>query len=229
VLNESIRFIVASDADVGAFVFETLGGFMDEATEELNEELDIEPNDQIESFLIDSDLPFEEVQEGFWLINDEADHIDNIVLYHSPPVVTFRVKLMEVPDTDDHSVRLALFQRLLELNATSMVAGAYGLEQNSVVVVDTLQSQNLDYNEFQASIDGIALAVREHYHELKDLLARARGETPAERSESSETKVTSLDEALADQGDDALNEELEAAAATTQKAAESSDSDDEAV
>jgi len=203
---------------------------MDEATQELNEDLDIEPNDQIESFLIDSDLPFEEVQEGFWLIHDTVDHIDNIVLYHSPPVVTFRVKLMEVPDTDDENVRLELFQRLLELNATSMVAGAYGLEQDSVVVVDTLQSENLDYNEFQASIDGIALAVREHYHELKDLLARARGETPDE-TEGGDTGpgVTSLDEALAGQGDDELNEELEEAAATTQKAAEKSGSDDEAV
>ncbi len=203
---------------------------MDEATQELNDDLDIEPNDQIESFLIDSDLPFEEVQEGFWLIHDTVDHIDNIVLYHSPPVVTFRVKLMEVPDTDDESVRLELFQRLLELNATSMVAGAYGLEQDSVVVVDTLQSQNLDYNEFQASIDGIALAVREHYHELKDLLARARGEMPDEASNGDNRPgVTSLDEALADQGDDDLNEELEEAAATTQKAAEKSGSDDEAV
>lgn len=203
---------------------------MDEATQELNEDLDIEPNDQIESFLIDSDLPFEEVQEGFWLIHDTVDHIDNIVLYHSPPVVTFRVKLMEVPDTDDESVRLALFQRLLELNATSMVAGAYGLEQDSVVVVDTLQSENLDYNEFQASIDGIALAVREHYHELKDLLARARGETPDEtKGGENGAGVTSLDEALAGQGDDELNEELEEAAATTQKAAEKSGSDDEAV
>jgi hypothetical protein len=51
-----------------------------------------------------------------------------------------------------------------------MVAGAYGLEDNAVVIVDSLQSENLDYNEFQASIDAIAYAVHDHYAELSNLL-----------------------------------------------------------
>lgn len=124
-------------------------------------------NDQIEAYLIDHGLPYELIREGLWVIHDDVDYIDNIVVYHTPPVVTFRVKLMEAPV---EAARFVLYQRLLELNATSMVAGAYGLEDDAIVIVDTLQSENLDPNEFQASIDAITLAVREHYQELKELV-----------------------------------------------------------
>ncbi len=120
-------------------------------------------NGQIEAYLIDTGVPFEEVKEGFWLIHNENDDVDNIVVVHTAPVITFRVKLMDAPTEK----RLELFEHLLKLNATSMVAGAYGLEDSAVVLVDSLQSENLDYNEFQASVDAITFAVREHYQELR--------------------------------------------------------------
>ena len=120
-------------------------------------------NEQIEGYLIDTDLPFERVKDGFWIIHDELDAIENIIVVHNAPVITFRVKLMELPQDEQY----ALLQHLLRLNATSMVAGAYALEENSVVIVDSLQSENLDYNEFAASIESIAFAVREHYEELR--------------------------------------------------------------
>ena len=123
-------------------------------------------NEQIEAYLIETEMPFEQVNEGLWLINDETDNIENIVVYHTEPVLTFRVKLVEAPEKG----RLELFTRLLQLNAESMVAGAYGLEEDNVVIVDTLQSENLDFNEFQASLDAIAMAVREHYEEIKGLI-----------------------------------------------------------
>lgn len=120
-------------------------------------------NDQIEAYLIETDVPYEEVKEGFWLIHNEDDDVDNVVVFHTAPVITFRVKLMDAPKDN----RLALFERLLQLNATSLVSGAFGLEDNAIVIIDSLQSENLDYNEFQASIDAITFAVREHYEELR--------------------------------------------------------------
>ena len=127
-------------------------------------------NDQIEAYLIEAELPFEQKMEGFWIIQDDADFIENIVVVHTAPVITFRVKLMDAPVGP---ARAELNEQLLRLNATSMVAGAYGLEGDAVVIVDSLQSENLDYNEFQASIDAIAFAVREHYDELRGYLPGA--------------------------------------------------------
>lgn len=130
-------------------------------------------NDQIEAYLIEANVPFERVKDGFWLIHNEDDAVDNIVVVHTPPVITFRVKIMEIPDDD---TRQELFEHLLALNATSMIQGAYGLEENAVVIVDSLQSENLDYNEFQASVDAIAFAVREHFEELRGFAPEHTGD-----------------------------------------------------
>lgn len=143
-------------------------------------------NDQIEAYLIETELPYEQVKEGFWIIHDEHDAIDNIVVVHTPPVITFRVKLMEIVEATD---RMELFENLLQLNATSMIAGAYGLEDEAVVIVDSIQSENLDFNEFTASIDAIAFAVREHYEELRQFNpARARpGDEPDDEPDDEAT------------------------------------------
>ena len=125
-------------------------------------------NDKIEEYLIDTQLTFEQVQEGMWLIHDEHDFIDNIVVLHTPPVLTFRVKIMELADIPE-SNRAGVFKQLLALNATEMVAGAYGLEDDALVITDSLQSENLDYNEFQASIDSITMSIREHYERIRNL------------------------------------------------------------
>lgn len=132
-------------------------------------------DEKIETYMIEAGYPFEQVHAGMWLLHDDTDYIDNIVVLHNDPVVTFRVKLMNAPDQG----RDELFKRLLELNATSMIHGAFGLEDNAIVITDTLQSENLDFNEFQASVDSIALAIREHFQELQAYSASAQDEAAA--------------------------------------------------
>jgi hypothetical protein len=77
-------------------------------------------------------------------------------------VVVFRVKLMEIPRHN----REELFRTLLELNASEMMHGAYGVEGEAVVISDALQLENCDYNEFSATIDDITLAVASHHARL---------------------------------------------------------------
>lgn len=125
-------------------------------------------NDEIEGFLLQMGRSFTAAGEGVWVIHDDLDHIENIVVCNADPMITFRVKLMELAQGIN---REELFGHLLRLNASDMVAGAYGLEGDSVVIVDTLQSENLDLNEFQASLDGVALAISMHY----PLLSQYRG------------------------------------------------------
>ena len=149
-------------------------------------------NDQIEEYLIQTELPFEQVQEGMWLIHDEHDFVDNIVVLHTPPVITFRVKLMDLSDVDA-SLRGELFQRLLAYNAQDMVAGAYGLEDDAVVIIDSLQSANLDYNEFQASIDSITMSLRAHYPQIRELVPAAEG---ASKDADVEMSVEELEESI---------------------------------
>ncbi len=101
-------------------------------------------------------------QEGVPYLFSGGNMLENIVVYHNPPIITLRVKVMELPKEN----REALYEKLLTLNATELLQGAYGLEEGFIVLLDTLQSENLDANELQASIDSLSLALSSHYGTL---------------------------------------------------------------
>jgi len=123
-------------------------------------------SEKIESYLMRTGADYETVDESTWIVHDEADHVDNIVVQDSAPVVVFSIRLMDLPK--EHDKQLELFRRLLELNATEMVSGAYGLDSSGIVISETLQTENLDFNEFQAALDGVTLAISDHYQSLKE-------------------------------------------------------------
>ena len=115
----------------------------------------------IQSYLLKMDLRSEEPREGTWLLSG-LDGIDKIVITLAGPVVVFRVKILDIPRHN----REDLFRTLLELNASEMMHGAYGIEGDAIVICDALQLENLDYNEFAATIDDITLAVASHHSRL---------------------------------------------------------------
>jgi hypothetical protein len=120
-------------------------------------------NKTIESYFEETGLTWELIADHTWMIHDDYDTIDNIVVYLNDPVVYFRVKLMDIPKNCN---RQQLFETLLKLNTADMLHGAYGLEGDSVIATDTLQADNLDLNEFQASIDSLSLCITSHYKQL---------------------------------------------------------------
>jgi|SRR5262247_1040002 len=115
--------------------------------------------EDIEHYLIQMGHPHETIADNIWIVRDAA----SIVISYEPPLVIFRSKLMDVPQKN----REAFFRLLLDLNASEMIHGAYGIEENIVVLIDTLQSQNLDLNEFQATLDALLLAITQDYQKLK--------------------------------------------------------------
>jgi hypothetical protein len=119
--------------------------------------------DEIEHYLIQTGYPHETIDNHTWVVRDAA----NIVISHAALLVIFRAKLMDVPQHH----REAFFRLLLELNASEMIHGAYGLENNSVVLIDTLQSEHLDLNELQATLDALLLAIAQDYQKLKTFRA----------------------------------------------------------
>src|SRR3712207_3210248 len=117
--------------------------------------------EDIQSYLMKMDLACEEPREGTWVVKG-LDGVDNVVITLAGPVLVFRVKIMDVPLHH----REELFRTLLEPNATEMMHGAYGIEGDAVVISDALQLENLDYNEFAATVDDITLAVASHHGRL---------------------------------------------------------------
>jgi CesT_Tir_1 len=115
----------------------------------------------VQAYLLKMELPYEEPRENTWMVTG-LDGLDNLVITLAGPVLVFRVKVMDIPARH----REELFRTLLELNATEMMHGAYGIEGDSVVIMDALQLENLDYNEFAATVDDITLAVASHHGRL---------------------------------------------------------------
>jgi len=85
-------------------------------------------------------------------------------VHYSPPVVVLRVKVMNLPD--DAKTAAGLNKRLLQLNATDLVHGSYGIERDSIVLTEALELAHLDYEEFLASYEGMTLALGAHLREL---------------------------------------------------------------
>ena len=47
-----------------------------------------------------------------------------------------------------------------------MVHGAYAIENDSVILIDSLEFPTMDLEEFQASLDSTGLALAQHYPRL---------------------------------------------------------------
>jgi Putative bacterial sensory transduction regulator len=116
--------------------------------------------EDVESYLMRLDLPYETVKPGIWIVKLNRD--ENLAVSIAGPVVAFRIKVMDLPGAG----REALYRALLALNTNEMVHGAFGLEGDAVVIVHALALENLDFNEFQAVIDDMAMAIAKHYPNL---------------------------------------------------------------
>ena len=123
--------------------------------------------EDIESYLLRmEDLECEEIEEGMYLVQSRTDG-PPIVVNHSPPLLLLRMKVMDLPEAGAGDAKL--FRTLLELNATDMVHGAYGLDERELILSDTLELETLDFHGLQSSIESMQLAATGHMDRLRSL------------------------------------------------------------
>jgi len=116
-------------------------------------------DNKIEQYLIDLKYSYREVKPKFWLLDDAEHNLEGIAVIYAEPLVIIRVQVMDSPSLD----RQEFYTKLLELNATDMIHGAYGLEGEKVVIIDTMEYETLDFSEFRATLDAISLSLTQHY------------------------------------------------------------------
>ena len=78
-------------------------------------------------------------------------------------------------DLTDEQGSKELYRTLLELNASDVVHGAYGLEDGELILSDTLELETLDFGELQASVESIQLAASGHLDRIRSLAVAAEG------------------------------------------------------
>jgi hypothetical protein len=123
--------------------------------------------DDLEAFLMRlgaEGATYNEVDGGMWVVHPAGMPDAQVVVHHTPPVVLLRLNVMPFPADSAHSAALA--RTLLELNASDLVHGAYGLVNDTVILTEALELSNLDYDEFLAAYDSIVLALASHVKTL---------------------------------------------------------------
>jgi hypothetical protein len=129
-----------------------------------------------------------EVEPNLWRVRPDGALDFDVVVTLSPPVVLLRAKVMDRPA--DPAADAALARRLLELNASDLLHGAYGFARGSVVLTDALELAHLDYEEFRASFESMTLALTAHVRELaaccapNGVAAHAAGAAPTAPAEA---------------------------------------------
>ncbi|MDR0601356.1 MAG: YbjN domain-containing protein [Treponema sp.] len=114
---------------------------------------------KIEQYLIDLMFTYQEVETNLWYLDDQEHGLQGVAILKADSLVIFRMALMDAPKNG----RLECFTRLLELNACDLIHGAYALENDKVILIDTLEYDTMDYSEFRATLDAFSLAVTQHY------------------------------------------------------------------
>ena len=123
--------------------------------------------DDVESFLVRlgaTGASFSEVEPGFWIVRPSEDSDLSIAVNYTPPVVLLRIDVMTLPSNGQQSATLT--RRLLELNASDLLHGSYGIQDDRIVLTEALELSALDYEEFLASYESMTLALASHLREL---------------------------------------------------------------
>ena len=114
---------------------------------------------KIEQYLIDLKYSYQEIKPNFWLLDDAEHNLEGVAIVYDEPLVIVEVQVMDAPQQK----REDFFVKLLELNASDMTHGAYGLQGDKVIIINTLEYDTMDYSEFRAALDAISLALSQHY------------------------------------------------------------------
>ncbi|MEZ4526395.1 MAG: molecular chaperone Tir [Desulfobacterales bacterium] len=96
------------------------------------------------------------------VVEKEADGIKNMIVDCEAPVVIIEQLIMKVkPDSWE------FFKRLLQMNR-ELVQGAFVLDESGQMLLfrDTLQLENLDFNELEGAVNSLSLALSEYSAEF---------------------------------------------------------------
>jgi hypothetical protein len=129
---------------------------------------------KIEQYLIDLMLTYQQIEPNIWLLDDEDHSLQGVAIMHAEPLVIVRAEIMNVPAGN----LLELYTTLLELNASDLIHGAYALDNKKIVLIDSLEYDTMDYEDFRAALDSFSLALTQHYPILSKYRDNAPQATP---------------------------------------------------
>ncbi|WP_423999930.1 molecular chaperone Tir [Maribacter sp. IgM3_T14_3] len=100
--------------------------------------------------------------DGILVVAKEDFGIKNLILGVSPPILIMEQFIFSV-----HNQSEKIFRNLLQKNR-DIIHGAFVLDEtaNRVIFRDTLQIENMDLNEFEASLNSLSLLMSEYSDQI---------------------------------------------------------------
>lgn len=122
----------------------------------------MDDRDKIEGYLIALGYSFEKLNPDTWLINESEKGLINVLLFLESPILVVRVNVMSAPKVD----REAFFLEVLKLNGSDLMHGAYAMDGEKLILLDTHLVETLDIEELQTTLDAFSLALFQHFQKL---------------------------------------------------------------
>jgi len=118
----------------------------------------------VKEYLHDMEIAIisENIEEELVVVEDEENGIKNLIIDCEEPILVLEQVIMKIPSNPGD-----FFKRLLQMNR-NLVHGAFVIDENAEIILfrDTLQLENLDRNELEASIQALSLALSEYGSEF---------------------------------------------------------------
>ncbi len=139
--------------------------------------------EDVEAYLGRSPYPHRELEDDTWIVRDRNTETKSIAVRLADGLLLFHMKVFDLADVPAAS-RESLFATLLELNASEMLHGAYGLVRaasgEEIVLTAAHGLEDLDYSEFVATLDDFSVAIAKNHERLGRF--RTRGSAPPPRA-----------------------------------------------
>lgn len=115
--------------------------------------------DTIKNYLIELNysISHEDKEDGIIMIQNHSEGINNMILGIADPILIIEQYIFKINNPSQD-----VFKELLQKNR-DIVHGAFVLDESGEKVIfrDTLQIENLDLNELEASINSLSLLLSE--------------------------------------------------------------------
>ncbi|REH52575.1 hypothetical protein C7448_103310 [Tenacibaculum gallaicum] len=100
----------------------------------------------------------ENQEEGIFVVEKENEGIKNLIIGVANPIIIFEQYIFKIKGPNQE-----VFKSLLQKNR-DIIHGAFVLDESGerVIFRDTLQLENLDANEFEASLNSLSLLLSEY-------------------------------------------------------------------
>lgn len=118
----------------------------------------------VKSFLqnLQLEIKHENQKEGIFIVSNESEGIIHLIICVAHPIVIFEQFIFEIKE-EGHQVYKSLLQKNRDI-----IHGAFVLDQTGrkVIFRDSLQLENLDQNEFGATINSLSVLLSEYSEQI---------------------------------------------------------------